>query len=360
MTSFLSADVVPGDVIDKTNWQKAEGLLPDPVLNWVKKGDFVLNIGELGFDPRQIHPEYVLKALETNRGKYDIDNDGGIIDKASGTLAKFILGLPFPELTPDDPKVVQKLMYNHQYMQHIYGNFRFDFQLMWVGRSGFEREVEAQWLSAPLTSYPKARDLPNPDGIEKYAILVVKKPYDLAGTAIMTWRFISPKLEDNTFGYIPAIRRVRRMSPANRSDTFVGSDECVDDANGYDGKVSAFDWKLIRAQEALIPLLDTRVFPFVQNAQGEWVTTKDMKPVVYGFQKQGWTGAPWAPTNLVWVKRPVYVIEMTPKDRFYNYGIHYIWSSLDTYATTYKVIYDRSGKYWKTLYMINSFCQSSK
>ena len=26
------ADVSPGDVIDKTNWEKVQGLLPDPVL----------------------------------------------------------------------------------------------------------------------------------------------------------------------------------------------------------------------------------------------------------------------------------------------------------------------------------------
>lgn len=31
------ADVAPGDVIDKTNWEKAQGLLPEPVLDWVKK-----------------------------------------------------------------------------------------------------------------------------------------------------------------------------------------------------------------------------------------------------------------------------------------------------------------------------------
>ncbi len=37
------------------------------------------------------------------------------------------------------------------------------------------------------------------------------------------------------------------MSAANRSDAFIGSDEC-DDVNGYDGKVPAFDWKLIRVR----------------------------------------------------------------------------------------------------------------
>ena len=357
--SGSGADVSPGDVIDKTNWQKAEGLLPEPVLNWVKNGDFVLNIGKLDFQPDKIHPEYVLKAFEANRGRYAIDDEGGIVDKKNGKLAKYIEGLPFTELDPKDPKVAEKLMYNHQYMQHIYGNFRFNFQLVWVGRSGFEREVEVYWQSAPLTAYPGARDIPNPDGMEKYAILLVKKPYDVAGTSVMMWRFLSPTKQDNTFGYVPALGRVRRMSAANRSDAFLGTDECVDDANGYDGKVPDFTWKLVRVQEALIPLLDNRIFPFEQNELGEWQTTKDMKSVIYGYQKEGWTGAPWAPTNLIWVKRPVYVIEMTPKDPFYNYGTHRIWANPETYATTYKIINDRSGKYWKTLYMINSFCQSA-
>jgi len=358
-TAGLGADVLPGDVIDKTNWQKAEGLLPDPVLNWVKQGDFVLNVGEIAFEPSRMHPEYVLNAFEANRGRYDVTPEGGILDKKTGKLADLILGLPFPDLDPSDPKAAEKLMYNHQYMQHIYGNFRFNFQLIWVNRSGFEREVEAYWQSAPLTAYPGAQNISNPEGIEKYAILLVKKPFDVAGTAIMLWRFLSPTKQDNTFGYIPAFRRVRRMSASNRSDTFLGSDECVDDANGYDGKVPDFTWKLLRVQEALVPLLDPKIYPFVQNAQGEWQTTQDMKPVIYGYEKQGWSGAPWAPTNLVWVKRRVFVIEMTPKDPFYNYGAHHIWASPETYATTYKIINDRSGKYWKTLYMINSFCQSA-
>jgi len=249
-------------------------------------------------------------------------------------------------------------MHNHQYMQYIIGNFHFNFQLQWVGKNGFEREVEVEWRGAPMTGSPQARDLRNPDKIEKYSLLVVKKPFDLAGTAIMTWRFIAADRQDNTFGYVPAIRRVRRMSPSNRSDTFVGSDECVDDANGYDGKVAAFDWKLLRVQDALMPYLDSKPIPVVKNEFGEWMTTKDVKKIVYGFDKPGWTGAAWAPTNLVWIKRPAYVIEMTPKDPYYTYGTHYIWVDTETYATNYKIIYTRSGDYWKTLYVTDVFGES--
>jgi len=359
MTSTVAADVVPGDVIDSSNWQKAEGLLPEPVLDWVKRGEFILNIGELDVeDPTKIRSDYVLEAFETNRGKYGIDENGGVVDKKNGELVKCIVGFPFTDLDPEDPVVVEKLMYNHQYGQHVNGFFKFRFQLIWVSNTGFEREVDAQWQGASMTGFPEAQKLNNSAGVEKYSILVVRKPYDLAGTAIMTHRFLDPTQSDNTFGYIPAIRRVRRMSAANRSDAFIGSDECVDDVNGYDGKVPAFDWKLLRVQEALLAFLPG-VYPFVQNRYGEWQTTKDVNRVIYGYEQEGWQGAPWAPTNLVWVKRPVYVIEMTPRDRYYNYGTHYIWASPETYACPYKVVNDRAGQYWKSLYMVNTFVQSA-
>ncbi len=37
--SSASADVLAGDIIDKTNWEKVEGMVPESVLNWIKKGD---------------------------------------------------------------------------------------------------------------------------------------------------------------------------------------------------------------------------------------------------------------------------------------------------------------------------------
>ncbi len=84
MATAASADVSPGDVIDKTNWQKVEGLLPFSVLDWVKKGEFVLNIGELNYDPTDYWTEPVLQSREANKGKYVLDEEGVIVDAADG------------------------------------------------------------------------------------------------------------------------------------------------------------------------------------------------------------------------------------------------------------------------------------
>ena len=71
--------------------------------------------------------------------------------------------------------------------------------------------------------------------------------------------------------------------------------------------------------------------------------------MIYGYEEEGWQGAPWAPVNWVWVKRPTYVIEMRPKDRYYNYGVQHIWVDTEAYSPAFKVIRDKSGKHWKTL-----------
>jgi hypothetical protein len=354
-----SADVAPGDVIDKTNWEKAEELLPGAVLDWVKKGDFVFNIGELNYNPADYFPPQALKSLETNVGKYDLDENDGIIDVKMEKLPKFIEGIPFPKIDPNDPKAGQKVLYNEVYNVFSMGGLRHDFFVVWLGRAGFEREVEGVMKQLPLDGYPPARERPNPDQIQNYNIFLVKNPVDLAGTAVMGWRYRAGTVQDLNFAYVPAIRRVRRTSPANRSDAFVGSDACVDDAMGYDGKIPAFDWKVMGQQEALFPFLKPDPERIVKNEMEEWVSTPDVAEIEYGYQKEGWQGAPWAPTNLVWAKRPAWVILAQPKDRYYNYGDQHLWVDAETFFPIYKVVHDRAGKYWKTFIISTAGSESA-
>jgi len=351
-------DVSPGDVIDSSNWQKLEGLVPDSVLNWVKKGDFILGIGELNYDFSANHPDFALEAMQTNVGKYGLDEEGGIVDLKTGEMPEYIIGHPFPEIDPKDPGAAVKIMHNSRYMQYIPGDIRFPFHIAWVGRGGYEREMGALGIQAAMDGWPGARERGNSDRMEKLFIVLVTSPYDVQGTAVMTWRYLDGKKPDDSFGYVPAIRRVRRMSPANRSDSFVGSDITMDDANGYDGKITAFEWKLLGKQEAILPFYDSNPVRVVQNEEGEWQTTRDSKDIVYGYRKDGWQGAPWAPTNSTWVKRPVYIMEMKSKDKYYNYGTCHMWIDAETYMAIYKVIHDRSGVYWRTFVKADSGCMS--
>ena len=41
-----------------------------------------------------------------------------------------------------------------------------------------------------------------------------------------------------------------------------------------------------------------------------------MIPVAHGYENEGWTGAPWAYTNLVWIPREMYVFKMDTAGSF--------------------------------------------
>ncbi len=353
LSSIASAEVAVGDVVDKSNWEKAEGLIPDAILNWLKNGDFVMKVGELNYDPKEYRNPAAVASLDANKGKYNLDAEDMIIENATGKLPTYIEGIPFPERDLDvkDPRAGAKIMYNKTYGTYVQGNEKFPFGTIWLGRNnGFEREVHCEWQQYPLDGYVGHKDQKNKEGYERFALIRVLAPFDIAGTNILLMRYRGLK-QDSTLAYVPAIRRVRRMSPANRSDSFIGSDACVDDAWCFDGKVTAFKWELQRKQEALMPYFDENPQPLVKGKGESWLTAKNMKQIEYGYQNKDWQGAPWMPTNLIYVKRPAYVIKMTPKDPYYNYGTQYMWVDADiNLMTTYKIIHDRAEKYWKVMW----------
>ena len=353
------ADVVPGDVIDVTNWEKVRGLLPESVVTWVKEGKIVLNVGELNYEPRDYWPPFVLETEEKNVGKYALADDHWIVEAGAGKRAEYIVGLPFPEIDPADPKAGEKIMYNRMYLAYTLGDIRGGTPLFLVSSSDYERSLGIESINAAMDGNPKYAERANPDGLLQQQIIVVRAPYDMAGMAIMTWRFRDPGKQDTVFGYSPMIRRVRRMSPANRSDSLFGADGSNDDVAIYSGKIAAMEWKLLRKQEALPPFSYKDPGLLVQNEEGEWETEIKGRTLRYGYEKEGWQGAPWAPVDWIWVKRPTYVIELKPKDRYYNYGIQYIWIGAEVPSPAYKIIHDRSGKYWMTTFKSRMVAKSA-
>jgi len=340
-------DVVPGDVIDDTNWDKAQGLVQEEVLEYVKEGKLVLRIEALSYDPGQHLPSYALEAMKTNRGKYDLDEDDWIVEKETGKKTERILGHPFPIIDPEDPRAATKIMYNTKYWQFVQGSLRGPLVQAYLSPRGYLRGVAAFNVNLYMDGNPEAIARPNPDRVMKYQITRATSPYDIAGTAVLTYRYRDPKVEDNSFAYVPAIRRVRRMTPANRSDGMMGSDMAVDDAGMYDGKVTAMKWRFLRKEERLVPFVGKDPERIVPTEDGEWATTEYITEIVFGYEKKGWQGAPWAPLNFIWVKRPVYVIEVTPKDPYYNYGTQLIWVDTENWCPVHKTINDRAGKFWK-------------
>jgi hypothetical protein len=342
-----TADVAVPKVIDKSNWEQAKGLVPEPLLEWIRDGAFLMPVGQLGFDPLEYWPPFVVASRQGNAGKYALNEEDVIVHAGTGQLARHIVGTPFPEVDPADPNAATKIVYNKHYASFNTGNKRFTTVSTWVDRTSLEREITILFLEAYLTGTPQTRAVRNPRDVERYNLVSVRSPYDLAGTSIMLWRYLSEKADVN-YSYIPAIRRVRRMTPANRSDGMLGSDLATDDAAGYDGKVPAFAWRLVGQAEALASYGFRKPLRVSKTEKGEWVFRPEA-PIRLAFQDESATVAAWCPLNPVYVKRPVWIIEAKAKDPYYNYGTQYIWIDRETWTPVCKVIHDRSGKFWKLL-----------
>ncbi len=161
------------------------------------------------------------------------------------------------------------------------------------------------------------------------------------------WRYLSAKSDVN-FAYVPAIRRVRRMSPANRSDGFVGSDFSVDDILAYDGKIPHFEWKLRRARKmrsSLSPARSPLRSMSPTRVSGKWPSNHPYYPV--WPRRRELAGRSVVPPQSDLHQAAGLVLEAKAKDPYYNYGLQYIWVTADTWGPAYKMVHDRSGKFWK-------------
>ncbi len=334
------------EVIDKTNWEKIKGLVPDPLPEWVKEGKFILTLQDLNYDPVEHFMPFAAESRSANVGRFDLSEENEVVDANTGKLAVHLEGFPFPKVDPADPKAAVKVMYNKQYLPYVIGYKRFTTIVSWVGRGGLEREVEALFRDFYFTGFPGANKHSNPKDMERYSIISVRSPYDLAGTSVMLWRYLANK-QDVNFSYVPAIRRVRRTTPANRSDGFLGSDFTQDDILAYDGKIPAFEWKLVGKKDVLGNFHSPDPVRMTQTGKGEWLMDQNVDPIRYGFMEESTTLEPWCPTNTVYTRRPAWVIEAKSKDPYYNYGIQYIYVDAELWAPLYKLVHDRTGNFWK-------------
>ena len=66
------------------------------------------------------------------------------------------------------------------------------------------------------------------DEVEK-KLLFFTEPADVRDTAFMNWTYDDPSTPDDQWIYLPALRRVRRISAEKKNDSFMGSDFTYED-----------------------------------------------------------------------------------------------------------------------------------
>ncbi|MEM7190315.1 MAG: outer membrane lipoprotein-sorting protein, partial [Pseudomonadota bacterium] len=86
--------------------------------------------------------------------------------------------------------------------------------------------------------------LERPDpGLGDMAVVVFEKPRDIRGTGLLTHANIEPN-DDDQWLYLPAVKRVKRISSSNRTGKFVSSEFSFEDFGSQE--VNDFDHKWLR------------------------------------------------------------------------------------------------------------------
>jgi hypothetical protein len=333
-SAALAADrLAAGEKLDQSTWQRAEGLLPPEILRHYKDGEYANAIVDWPESQYNWPPDF-LAASKANEGKFTAGERGDVLEKASGKQPPWILGHPFPTIDPGDPAAGVKIVWNQFYRFWYFGNLHAESQVNWISPKGLERRTDQDVRFLYYDGVPEDQREPNPHNFITQQLILVKTPADLNGTAALTWRYRDPEKRDSTWSYVPALRRVRAVSPANRSDGFLGSDMSQDDGPFFDGKPEDFEWKLkgeaeqYRLAEAL-NLKGESKSRWVEGRgwDADWPDTKFL-----GYMDPEWRGVAWAPTGpSVLANRRFWIVEGVPRDKYYLYGRLELWIDKLTY-----------------------------
>jgi len=336
-----------GDMLDQSNAQLAKDLLPPEILKHYEKGEYRNRI--VAYPVGNAHWEKsFLDETEKNAGQLDVDARGTIVEKGSGKQPPYIYGIPFPVVDAKDPKAAIKIVWN-QFLAYWYGGSSYNRTLVaMASRKGLDRGIVADgWFHFLDGQTPKYREK-NPLNLQSQFLGVVLKPTDLSGTASLSWRYRDPDKRDSVWAFVPALRRVRAVSPANRSDGYLGSDISGDDGFFFDGKPEDFEWKLIGKRDAL-RIVDPEAvagpITVPPAPGGGWKVLTDRNPPTVGYDLPGWTGIAWAPTDDALAKRPFWVIEATPRDKYYLYGRIELWIDAETWDGAWNRKFSWNGEF---------------
>jgi len=313
----------PGDIITYKDIDKIKPFVPR---------EFWLHLFFEGMDmrivkPRDLSPpDFYLEATRKYSSKVRLG--------PKGELLNYVAGFPFPpeSIRPDDPQAGLKLGWNFNYRWWGEGIFAlgYEFDLM-NSKGGVDRHFkgEADWFyyshRADLaeTNYQVPTERSRIFHYKEW--LTILAPFDVKDTTFCFFRYEDPFKEDDAWAFIPALRRVRRMSAAARADTFMGSEWNFDDFLNFSGKVLKWNWKYLGKKKILDPV-GRRVY------------------------QVGHYGGPLkvVPVGDEWQLVDTFIVELWPKWERHPYGRKILYLDAQNMQSTYASCYDKKGDLWKT------------
>ncbi len=318
---LTNGKIATGSKVTPGNVESVKDLMPAGMYNLTVDGaEWIVN-------PHTPSEELIIPALVEYTHKYagqaDIKPDGSVYAKDGGA---WYGGFPIMH-----PKNGLEVMSNWLYRDHDnldeWGNTQ------WIDGEGRPYKEIIPHLRFVFTAsrvcINPVREDPAFLGELRREVLVFEAPYDLKGVSVLNIFYQDQSRLPDAYAYVPVLRRVQRLSTAQRDDSLDGSDLRNVNLNLFNDPLSLWDFKLV-AQKPMLSVI-SRDNP--ENSGDEKYV-----PRIKGKYREG------AKVEL----RDTFVIEATPKegtvDRIYSKMTLYIDAA--TYTTWWGDYDDSQGKLW--------------
>jgi hypothetical protein len=165
----------------------------------------------------------------------------------------------------------------------------------------------------------------------------VDEPFDARGIMTLSYRYkasdfpLDEARNDDLWVYIPDLRRVRRISQAQRTDSIQGTDFTMDDLRSFAGIPPQYQWTCLGEARVIHPINSPKLgYPY----------NDDYNYGPYGFSY----------SNDRWELRDAFIVRFNPKNEDHPYHHKDIWIDKQTYQPLYSAAYDRKQELWKLIW----------
>jgi hypothetical protein len=327
-----------GDVITFDQVEKLRPFLPDAF--WDNRDFFFYEGMQLEIGPTQFDyspNDQTKAATERFRGQSKIGPDN--------SLENWTAGYPFPQETIDcagDPQAGVKIMWNftalrgdgHAHFFYSYWDRGEQLPLYYEGTGqtvSLSHRVEPEYLDKSGGDIFRGEKRKFAFGVD------VTAPFDARGIQLLSYRYKSSDKarkearNDDTWVYVPTLRRVRRISTAQRTDAISGTDFTFDDLRSFNGIIPQYEWQCLAERKIIAPMNT--------NAKG------------YPYEKEhnfGPYGLSYADDR--WELRDAWVVRMIPKNEDHPYHHKDIYIDKQTLAPLFSFAYDQKEELWKIIW----------
>ncbi len=333
----MEQPIPEGTVITPQNWQQYKNYMTDgmqALFAGTYNFRFPSNFQMVVDRTHDYHPpQSFIDATEKYSRQVQIVN----LPDGRRTISGYVAGLPFPD--PKPPLQGWKLLIDTWYAYVPWMLCTADGRFVFEDRLG-NISGDQWWLVNRIFSHRSDAGVtptdPKGEGMYNTQFFQIQKPEQARYTSLLSVYYDDLTRTEDTFLFIPALRRTLRLSSAARCSPALGSDFAIDDTrhSTFNGNPTRFDGRYVGDRGVLEMI---KPDPYLSSQDSAFYM-----PIFYPKPEVG-----------KWEVRNSFVLDVTripSESKGYCYGKKRLYIDKQMYDSIWGDIYDENQRLWKVDY----------